>query len=237
MKVVLHDCAKASREGHGAQVELVLVLELAPLDDGGARARRPGCPGVSVPVESSAVAVIVFMLEPGGNWPFSALPASAASLEETARISPVPGRTTTRCVGSCCAGDGGVGGVLQRGDQRRLQRACPAPASTAAISRPSSGVPSSVLTTDTVNPGVPASCSWNARCSPERPELVAGGVARRPVVLGLLDDLGGGLARRGPAGLRRSGRSAPAVECRSGTPRRAGRTPGRGSSRSPAGAG
>src|SRR3712207_7635695 len=40
--------------------------------------------------------------EPGGNWPAKAFVGSAASFDDTARISPVPGRTTTMCVGNCC---------------------------------------------------------------------------------------------------------------------------------------
>src|SRR3712207_7668207 len=54
----------------------------------------------SAPAASSAVAVIVFIDEPGGNWPARAFVGSATSLEDTARISPVPGRTTTTCVRS-----------------------------------------------------------------------------------------------------------------------------------------
>ena len=53
-------------ERHRAQVELVLVLELAALDD-----RRPGAgtglSGVTALADSSAVAVIVFIDDPGGN--------------------------------------------------------------------------------------------------------------------------------------------------------------------------
>src|SRR5689334_25404216 len=56
--------------------------------------------GVTTPAPSSAVAVIVFMLDPGGKRPARAWLGSAAWLEETARISPVPGRTTTMSVGS-----------------------------------------------------------------------------------------------------------------------------------------
>ena len=40
---------------------------------------------------------------------------------------------------------------------------------TDSIWRPLSFVPLSVLTTVTVNPGVPVSCCWNARCRPDNP--------------------------------------------------------------------
>ena len=99
MKVVLHDCAKASVNGTVPRSNWSWFSNSRPSTTV-VPGQATGVSGVSVPADSSAVAVIVFMLEPGGNWPASALPASAASLEETARISPVPGRTTTRCVGS-----------------------------------------------------------------------------------------------------------------------------------------
>ena len=180
--------------------------------------------GSSAPADSSAVAVIVFMLDPGGNCPASALPASAASFDETARISPVPGRTTTRCVGRCCPATAPSAAFCTAGTSG-VCSGLPGSGATDSISWPWSPVSSSVLTTETVNPAVPASCSWKARCSPDSPSWSPAAYRGDPFVLALLDDLGGGRARPGPAARRRTGRSAPAAACRSGRPRRAGRRP------------
>ena len=117
---------------------------------------------------SNAVAVIVFIDEPGGNWPASALVASAASFEETARISPVPGRTTTMCVGRVCVAAAASAAFWIAGTSG-VWSGSPGTGSTASISRPSSSVSSSELTTRTVKPGVPVSCSWKARCRPDSP--------------------------------------------------------------------
>src|SRR4051812_25653970 len=99
MKVVLHDCAKALVSGTVPRSNLFSFWNVRP-STVVVPGHGTGVVGVSLPAASRAVAVIVFMLEPGGNRPDSALPELAASFEETARISPVPGRTTTRCVGS-----------------------------------------------------------------------------------------------------------------------------------------
>ena len=112
--------------------------------------------------------MIVFMAEPGGNWPASALPASAGSFEETARSSPVPGRNTTTCVGRVWPAAAASAAICTAGTSG-VCTGVPGSGATAAISRPSSPMDSSVLTTETVNPGVPVSCSWKARCSPDRP--------------------------------------------------------------------
>src|SRR4051795_7770978 len=100
MKLVLQDCANASVSGTVPRSNWFSFSNSRP-----STVVVPGqgtvVSGVTDPADSRAVAVIVFMLEPGGNCPRSALPGSAAVFDETARISPVPGRTTTMCVGSC----------------------------------------------------------------------------------------------------------------------------------------
>src|SRR3954471_18225674 len=99
MNVVLQDCAKASVSGTVPRSNLSSFSNSRPSTTV-VPGQATGVSGVTAPADSSAVAVIVFMLDPGGNRPESAWPGSAASFDDTARISPVPGRTTTRCVGS-----------------------------------------------------------------------------------------------------------------------------------------
>ena len=237
MKVVLQDCANASAQRHGAEVELVLVLELAAVDDGRARTRHRGVRGelrrrTAAPSPSSSSCS-----SRAGTVRLSALPASAAAFEDTARISPVPGphddqvgrqglrRPTAASAAFCTAGTSGVcTGV-------------PGTGSTDAISCPLSVVLLSVLATVTVKPAVPASCSWKARCSPDRPSWSPSAYRGDPSSLRLLDDLGRG--RADPAEQREgeAGRRGQQPGRRSGRPRRAGRRPGRGSSRSRAAAG
>jgi hypothetical protein len=167
MKVVLHDCASASVKGTVPRSNRSAFSNSRPSTDVVA-GHATGVSGVSVPAASSAVAVIVFIAEPGGNWPVSALPASAGSFEETARISPVPGRTTTMCVGRVCPAAAASAAFWTAGTSVVFS-GVPGWGSTAAISRPSSPMASSAATTETVKPGVPVSCSWKARCSPDRP--------------------------------------------------------------------
>src|SRR3712207_5838355 len=151
MKVVLQDRAKAAVNGTVPRSNWSAFSNSRP-----STTRVPGqatgvC-GVSVPVASSAVALIVFMLEPGGYRPENALPAAAASLEDTATISPVPGRTTTRWVGSCWVATAASAAVCTA----RTNGVCtgsPGTGSTASTSRPASPVDWSGLTTLTVNPG------------------------------------------------------------------------------------
>src|SRR3712207_9185153 len=85
MKVVLQDCAKASVNGTVPRSNWSAFSNSRPSTTK-VPGQATGVCGVSVPVASSAVALIVFMLEPGGYWPVNALPAAAASLEGTAPI-------------------------------------------------------------------------------------------------------------------------------------------------------
>src|SRR3954447_21750499 len=99
MKVVLQDSAKAVVSGTVPRSNWSSFSNSRP-STVVVPGQGTGVSGVRVPAPSSAVAVIVFMLDPGGNWPDSALAGLAAWLELTARTSPVPGRTTTRWVAS-----------------------------------------------------------------------------------------------------------------------------------------
>src|SRR4051794_4088441 len=101
MNVVLQDWANASVSGTVPRARSCAFLNWRPSTVVVA-GQGTGVSGVSTPADSSAVDVITFMLEPGGKCPLSAFPASAAALEDTARISPVPGRTTTTWVGRVC---------------------------------------------------------------------------------------------------------------------------------------
>src|SRR3712207_244489 len=167
MKVVLHDGAKASVKGTVPRSNWSWFSTSRPCATV-VPGQGTGVVGVRSPADSSAVLVIDFMLDPGGNWPESAFPAFAGSLEETARISPVPGRTTTRWVGRVSPATAASAAVWTAGTSV-VVTGSPGTGSTEPISRPVSAVLSSELTTDTVNPAVPVSCSWKARCSPERP--------------------------------------------------------------------
>src|SRR5687767_9802993 len=101
MNEVLHDCANASVNGTVPRSNWSSFSNSRP-STVVVPGQGTGVCGVSAPADSSAVAVIVFIDEPGGNWPARAFAGLAASLDDTARISPVPGRTTTTCVGSDC---------------------------------------------------------------------------------------------------------------------------------------
>src|SRR5947209_7223102 len=101
MKVVLHDWANATVGGTVPRSNLFSFWNWRP-STVVVPGQATGVLGVTLPAARSAVAVIVFIDDPGGKWPVSALPGAAAAFEDTARISPVPGRTTTRCVGSGC---------------------------------------------------------------------------------------------------------------------------------------
>src|SRR3954453_15983429 len=151
MKVVLQDSANASVSGTVPRSSWSSFSNSRP-STVVVPGQGTGLSGGGAPALSSAVAVMVFMLEPGGNCPDRAPAGLAASLELTASTSPVPGRTTTRWVASgwpataasaafCSAGTSGV------------WTGVPATGSTVASSRPVSPVDSSVLTTETVKPG------------------------------------------------------------------------------------
>lgn len=167
MKVVLQDCANASVSGTVPSARSCAFLNWRPSTDV-VPGHGTGVSGVSTPADSSAVDVITFMLEPGGKRPLRALPGSAAWLEDTARISPVPGRTTTTWVGSFCVAAAASAAFCTAGTSG-VCSGVPATGSTEPITWPSSPVPPSARTTETVKPGVPASCSWKARCRPDRP--------------------------------------------------------------------
>ena len=235
MKVVLQDCANASVQRHGAEVELVLVLELPAVDRGGAGTGNRGV-GVTLPAVSSAVAVIVFMptrREVAGQR----VARVGRRVRGHGEDLPGPGPDDHQVRGQLLRGDGGIGGVLQRRRRAASAPACPATGATAPIWRPVSPVALSVLTTETVKPGGPGQLLLERPLQPGQPQLVAGGVARPAVVvLALLDDLGGGRADPAEQCDGEPGARARAAGSRSGTPRRAGRRPGRGSSRSRGGA-
>src|SRR4051794_41819139 len=100
MKVVLHDCANAVRNGTVPRSNWSSFSNSRPSTTV-VPGHGTGESGVSVPAVSSAVAVIVFMLDPGGEWPGSAVPVSAAAVEGTGGVSPGPG-------GAAARGGGGV---------------------------------------------------------------------------------------------------------------------------------
>src|SRR3954453_15161407 len=99
MKVVLHDCAKASRKGTVPRSNWSSFSNSRPSTTV-VPGQATGEAGVRVPADRRAVAVIVFMADPGGKGPHGGLPVSAAVFGDAARISKVPGRTATRWVGS-----------------------------------------------------------------------------------------------------------------------------------------
>ena len=178
MKVVLQDCANATRRGTVPRSNLSSFSNSRPSTTV-VPGQATGVSGVTVPAESSAVAVIVFMLDPGGKWPGSALPESAAAFDETARISPVPGRTTTRWVG-------GPG----RRPRRRPRSGRPGTSGVwtgvPGFGPPTrSGAPvvvfSSVLATVTREARRAGELVLEGPLQPGEPELVAVGVPRRAV--------------------------------------------------------
>ena len=122
------------------------------------------------------------MLDPGGNCPASALPVSAAAFDETARISPVPGRTTTRCVGRVCPATA-ASAAFCTAATIGVCRGLPGSGATDSISWPWSPVFSSVLTTETVKPGRAGELLLEGPLQPGQPELVTRGVPGRPVLL------------------------------------------------------
>src|SRR4051812_37385977 len=95
MKGVLQDSANASVSGTVPRSNWSSFSNSRPSTTV-VPGQTTGVCGVTVPADSRAVAVMVFMLEPGGYWPDSALAGLAASLELTASTSPGPGPTTPR---------------------------------------------------------------------------------------------------------------------------------------------
>ena len=181
-------------EGHRAEVELVLVLELAALDRRWCRGRRPGCPGVTAP-----------------------------GRQQRRRGDRLHARAGRELAGQRVARVGRLVGATPPGSRRcRAGRrpgawaaAAPATAASAAFcsagtSGVCTGVPGTGSTAATSTPGVAGGLVGADHRDGEaggagelllegalqagEAELVAGGVARRAVVLGLLDDLGGGRA-------------------------------------------
>ena len=164
-----------------------------------------GVSGVTAPAVSSAVAVIVFMLDPGGKRP----------AQRVAGVGGLVGGDGEDLPRARAGRRRGAWAASGRRRRRRRRSGSPARSASAAARRaPAStdvDLPALVggvlvgADDRTVKPGVPVSCSWKARWRPERPELVAVGVRGDAVLAALLDDLGGGRARPGPAGRRRSG--------------------------------
>src|SRR3712207_9247687 len=100
MNVVLQDSAKASVNGTVPRSNWSAFSNSRPSTTT-VPGQATGVCRVSVPVARSAVALIVFMLEPGGYRPGNAPPAPAAPSVGNATVRPVPGPTTTTLVGSC----------------------------------------------------------------------------------------------------------------------------------------
>src|SRR5690242_5881842 len=98
MKLVLQDWANASVSGTVPRSNLFWFSNSRP-STVVVPGQGTGVVGVILPWARIAVAVITFIDEPGGKSPSRVCEALAVALDETARISPVPGRTTTRCVG------------------------------------------------------------------------------------------------------------------------------------------
>ena len=209
MKVVLQDWANATRSGTVPRSNWSSFSNSRPSTTV-VPGHATGVSGVTAPAESSAVAVIVFMLDPGGKWPVSALPASAAAFEETARISPVPGRTTTRWVGSVLPGDGGVGRVLHGRDDRRLHRPAGHGGDGGDLVPLVGGVLVGARDRDR-EAGRAGELLLEGPLQAGEAQLVAGGVPRRSPSSRLLDDLGRRRADAAQQREREAGATVPAA--------------------------
>ncbi len=93
--------------------------------------------------------MIVLKLDPGGNCPVSALTEFADSLDATARISPVPGRTATTWVGSSASSNAASAASWTAGTSG-VCSGSPGTGSRVSTTRPASSRLSSVLATETV---------------------------------------------------------------------------------------
>ena len=131
----------------------------------------------------------------------------------------MPGRTTTTWVGSFCAGHGGVGRVLHGRDERRLQRSAGHGIDRADHLAVVAGAPVGAHDRDR-EAGSAGQLLLEGALQAGQAQLVTGGVARRSVVLRLLDHLRRRLADPPQQGGGEASARVPAGAWRSGTRRR-----------------
>ena len=235
MNVVLQDCANAVAQRHGAEVELVLVLELAPVDDGRARAghggvRRDGAGGE----------------QRGRRHRLHARPGREMAGQRVARVGgrvrgdgqdlPRARPDDDQVGGLVCPATAASAAFCTAGHERRLHRLAGHRCHRRDLPPLVGGVLVGAHDGDR-EAGRAGELLLEGPLQPGEPELVAVGVPRRRRPPWSPRSPRRSPCRRGPAARARSGTTAPAAGWRSGTPHRAGRRPARGSSRSRAAAG
>ena len=227
------------RERHGAEVELVLVLELAALDRRWSPGRATGVSGVERAGRQQRRGGDRLHARAGRELAGQRVAGVGGLVGARRRGSRrCPGRTTTRCVGSCWPATAASAAFCTAGTSG-VCSGVPGSGATAAISRP---CVAGGLVGAHDRDGEARRCRRAAPGRPAAARTARAGHRRRsaatPSSCGLLDDLGGGRADPAQQRERRTGGSAPSSRVL-GREDRAGQVEDlrRGSPRSPDGAG